>query len=283
MEMIKTSSLTYEYPVRDEEGEIKGTFRAIDGVEINAKTGDFIAILGHNGSGKSTLAKHLNALLLPTEGTVTVNGIDTRDGKRIWDIRQSAGMVFQNPDNQIIASVVEEDVAFGPENIGIPTEKIWERVDEGLDAVGMQEYRTASPNHLSGGQKQRVAIAGVVAIHPKCIIMDESTAMLDPLGRQEVLNTVRRLNREENMTVIWITHYMEEVTDADCIFVMNEGKVVMQGTPREVFSRAEELEKLKLDVPQVTRLADRLRKKGLDIPKGILHMEELTEAICRLK
>ena len=283
MEMIKTSSLTYEYPVRDEEGEIKGTFRAIDGVEINAKTGDFIAILGHNGSGKSTLAKHLNALLLPTEGTVTVNGIDTRDGKRIWDIRQSAGMVFQNPDNQIIASVVEEDVAFGPENIGIPTEKIWERVDEGLDAVGMQEYRTASPNHLSGGQKQRVAIAGVVAIHPKCIIMDESTAMLDPLGRQEVLNTVRRLNREENMTVIWITHYMEEVIDADCIFVMNEGKVVMQGTPREVFSRAEELEKLKLDVPQVTRLADRLRKKGLDIPKGILHMEELTEAICRLK
>lgn len=283
MEMIKTSSLTYEYPVRDEEGEIKGTFRAIDGVEINAKTGDFIAILGHNGSGKSTLAKHLNALLLPTEGTVTVNGIDTRDGKRIWDIRQSAGMVFQNPDNQIIASVVEEDVAFGPENIGIPTEKIWERVDEGLDAVGMQEYRTASPNHLSGGQKQRVAIAGVVAIHPKCIIMDESTAMLDPLGRQEVLNTVRRLNREENMTVIWITHYMEEVTDADCIFVMNEGKVVMQGTPREVFSRAEELEKLKLDVPQVTRLADRLRKNGLDIPKGILHMEELTEAICRLK
>ena len=283
MEMIKTSSLTYEYPVRDEEGEIKGTFRAIDGVEINAKTGDFIAILGHNGSGKSTLAKHLNALLLPTEGTVTVNGIDTRDGKRIWDIRQSAGMVFQNPDNQIIASVVEEDVAFGPENIGIPTEKIWERVDEGLDAVGMQEYRTASPNHLSGGQKQRVAIAGVVAIHPKCIIMDESTAMLDPLGRQEVLNTVRRLNREENMTVIWITHYMEEVTDADCIFVMNEGKVVMQGTPREVFSQAEELEKLKLDVPQVTRLADRLRKKGLDIPKGILHMEELTEAICRLK
>ena len=281
--MIKTSSLTYEYPVRDEEGEIKGTFRAIDGVEINAKTGDFIAILGHNGSGKSTLAKHLNALLLPTEGTVTVNGIDTRDGKRIWDIRQSAGMVFQNPDNQIIASVVEEDVAFGPENIGIPTEKIWERVDEGLDAVGMQEYRTASPNHLSGGQKQRVAIAGVVAIHPKCIIMDESTAMLDPLGRQEVLNTVRRLNREENMTVIWITHYMEEVTDADCIFVMNEGKVVMQGTPREVFSQAEELEKLKLDVPQVTRLADRLRKKGLDIPKGILHMEELTEAICRLK
>ena len=283
MEMIKTSSLTYEYPVRDEEGEIKGTFRAIDGVEINAKTGDFIAILGHNGSGKSTLAKHLNALLLPTEGTVTVNGIDTRDGKRIWDIRQSAGMVFQNPDNQIIASVVEEDVAFGPENIGIPTEKIWERVDEGLDAVGMQEYRTASPNHLSGGQKQRVAIAGVVAIHPKCIIMDESTAMLDPLGRQEVLNTVRRLNREENMTVIWITHYMEEVIDADCIFVMNEGKVVMQGTPREVFSQAEELEKLKLDVPQVTRLADRLRKKGLDIPKGILHMEELTEAICRLK
>ena len=283
MEMIKTSSLTYEYPVRDEEGEIKGTFRAIDGVEINAKTGDFIAILGHNGSGKSTLAKHLNALLLPTEGTVTVNGIDTRDGKRIWDIRQSAGMVFQNPDNQIIASVVEEDVAFGPENIGIPTEKIWERVDEGLDAVGMQEYRTASPNHLSGGQKQRVAIAGVVAIHPKCIIMDESTAMLDPLGRQEVLNTVRRLNREENMTVIWITHYMEEVTDADCIFVTDEGKVVMQGTPREVFSQAEELEKLKLDVPQVTRLADRLRKKGLDIPKGILHMEELTEAICRLK
>lgn len=283
MEMIQTEKLVYEYEKRDEEGNVIGTSRAIDEVDIEAKEGQFIAVLGHNGSGKSTLAKHLNAILVPTEGTVWVNGKNTSNPEELWDVRQSAGMVFQNPDNQIIGTVVEEDVGFGPENLGVPTDEIWQRVEESLKAVGMIEYRHHSPNKLSGGQKQRVAIAGVVAMEPKCIVMDEPTAMLDPVGRREVLKTVHKLRKEKNVTVILITHYMEEVVDADKIFVMDHGKVVMEGTPKEIFSRVDELKSYRLDVPQVTILADELQKRGLDIPKGILKKEELVEAIERLK
>ena len=283
MEMIQTEKLVYEYEKRDEEGNVIGTSRAIDEVDMEAKEGQFIAVLGHNGSGKSTLAKHLNAILVPTEGSVWVNGKNTSNPEELWDVRQSAGMVFQNPDNQIIGTVVEEDVGFGPENLGVPTEEIWQRVEESLKAVGMIEYRHHSPNKLSGGQKQRVAIAGVVAMEPKCIVMDEPTAMLDPGGRREVLKTVHKLRKQKNVTVILITHYMEEVVDADKIFVMDHGKVVMEGTPREIFSRVDELKSYRLDVPQVTILADELRKRGLDIPKGILKKEELVEAVERLK
>ena len=283
MEMIQTEKLVYEYEKRDEEGNVIGTSRAIDEVDMEAKEGQFIAVLGHNGSGKSTLAKHLNAILVPTEGSVWVNGKNTSNPEELWDVRQSAGMVFQNPDNQIIGTVVEEDVGFGPENLGVPTEEIWQRVEESLKAVGMIEYRHHSPNKLSGGQKQRVAIAGVVAMEPKCIVMDEPTAMLDPVGRREVLKTVHKLRKQKNVTVILITHYMEEVVDADKIFVMDHGKVVMEGTPREIFSRVDELKSYRLDVPQVTILADELRKRGLDIPKGILKKEELVEAVERLK
>ena len=268
---------------RDEEGNVIGTSRAIDEVDIEAKEGQFIAVLGHNGSGKSTLAKHLNAILVPTEGSVWVNGKNTSNPEELWDVRQSAGMVFQNPDNQIIGTVVEEDVGFGPENLGVPTDEIWQRVEESLKAVGMIEYRHHSPNKLSGGQKQRVAIAGVVAMEPKCIVMDEPTAMLDPVGRKEVLKTVHKLRKQKNVTVILITHYMEEVVDADKIFVMDHGKVVMEGTPKEIFSRVDELKSYRLDVPQVTILADELRKRGLDIPKGILRKEELVEAITHLQ
>ena len=281
MEMIQTEKLVYEYEKRDEEGNVIGTSRAIDEVDIEAKEGQFIAVLGHNGSGKSTLAKHLNAILVPTEGSVWVNGKNTSNPEELWDVRQSAGMVFQNPDNQIIGTVVEEDVGFGPENLGVPTDEIWQRVEESLKAVGMIEYRHHSPNKLSGGQKQRVAIAGVVAMEPKCIVMDEPTAMLDPVGRKEVLKTVHKLRKQKNVTVILITHYMEEVVDADKIFVMDHGKVVMEGTPKEIFSRVDELKSYRLDVPQVTILADELRKRGLDIPKGILRKEELVEAITR--
>ena len=283
MEMIQTEKLVYEYEKRDEEGNVIGTSRAIDEVDMEAKEGQFIAVLGHNGSGKSTLAKHLNAILVPTEGSVWVNGKNTSNPEELWDVRQSAGMVFQNPDNQIIGTVVEEDVGFGPENLGVPTEEIWQRVEESLKAVGMIEYRHHSPNKLSGGQKQRVAIAGVVAMEPKCIVMDEPTAMLDPVGRREVLKTVHKLRKQKNVTVILITHYMEEVVDADKIFVMDHGKVVMEGTPREIFSRVDELKSYRLDEPQVTILADELRKRGLDIPKGILKKEELVEAVERLK
>ena len=283
MEMIQTEKLVYEYEKRDEEGNVIGTSRAIDEVDMEAKEGQFIAVLGHNGSGKSTLAKHLNAILVPTEGSVWVNGKNTSNPEELWDVRQSAGMVFQNPDNQIIGTVVEEDVGFGPENLGVPTEEIWQRVEESLKAVGMIEYRHHSPNKLSGGQKQRVAIAGVVAMEPKCIVMDEPTAMLDPVGRREVLKTVHKLRKQKNVTVILITHYMEEVVDADKIFVRDHGKVVMEGTPREIFSRVDELKSYRLDVPQVTILADELRKRGLDIPKGILKKEELVEAVERLK
>ena len=282
MEMIQTEKLVYEYEKRDEEGNVIGTSRAIDEVDIEAKEGQFIAILGHNGSGKSTLAKHLNAILMPTEGSVWVNGKNTSNPDELWNVRQSAGMVFQNPDNQIIGTVVEEDVGFGPENLGVPTDEIWQRVEESLKAVGMIEYRHHSPNKLSGGQKQRVAVAGVVAMEPKCIVMDEPTAMLDPVGRREVLKTVHKLRKQKKVTVILITHYMEEVVDADKIFVMDHGKVVMEGSPKEIFSKVDELKSYRLDVPQVTILADELRKRGLDIPKGILRKEELVEAVERL-
>ena len=282
MEMIQTEKLVYEYEKRDEEGNVIGTSRAIDEVDIEAKEGQFIAILGHNGSGKSTLAKHLNAILMPTEGSVWVNGKNTSNPDELWNVGQSAGMVFQNPDNQIIGTVVEEDVGFGPENLGVPTDEIWQRVEESLKAVGMIEYRHHSPNKLSGGQKQRVAIAGVVAMEPKCIVMDEPTAMLDPVGRREVLKTVHKLRKQKKVTVILITHYMEEVVDADKIFVMDHGKVVMEGSPKEIFSKVDELKSYRLDVPQVTILADELRKRGLDIPKGILRKEELVEAVERL-
>jgi energy-coupling factor transport system ATP-binding protein len=277
--MIKISRLIHDYIQRDEEGNPSGTIRALDDISLDVEPGQFIAILGHNGSGKSTLAKHLNALLFPTEGAVWVNGLDTRDQNLIWDIRQTAGMVFQNPDNQIIGQVVEEDVGFGPENMGVPTQEIRNRVEESLKAVGMYEYRKKSPNRLSGGQKQRVSIAGVIAMHPRCIVMDEPTAMLDPSGRADVINAAMTLNREEGITIILITHYMEEAIRADRIFVMDEGKVAMQGTPREIFSRVEEMQALHLDVPQVTLLAHTLRQRGLSIPEGILTREELAEAL----
>lgn len=281
-DMVQTEKLIFEYEKRDEEGNVIGKSRAIDEVDIDVKEGQFIAILGHNGSGKSTLAKHINAILVPTEGTVWVNGLDTTDPAELWNVRQSAGMVFQNPDNQIIGTVVEEDVGFGPENLGVPTDEIWQRVEESLKAVGMIEYRHHSPNKLSGGQKQRVAIAGVVAMEPKCIVLDEPTAMLDPVGRKEVLKTVKKLREQKNVTVILITHYMEEVIDANKIYVMDHGRVVMEGTPKEVFSQVDELKKYRLDVPQVTILADELKKQGLDIPSGILRKGELVEALCQL-
>lgn len=281
MSMVKTDKLVFEYEKRDEEGNVIGKQRAIDEVDLEIEKGQFIAILGHNGSGKSTFAKHINALLIPGGGTMWVGGRDTKDEDELWNIRQSAGMVFQNPDNQIIATVVEEDVGFGPENLGVPTDEIWRRVDESLQATGMVAYRKQSPNKLSGGQKQRVAIAGVMAMKPKCIILDEPTAMLDPNGRKEVLKAVRELNQAEGVTVILITHYMEEVIYSDKVFVMDEGRLVMQGTPREIFSRVEKLKELRLDVPQVTLLAHELRKKGLPIPEGILTIEELVDEICR--
>ena len=283
MDMIQTEKLVFEYEKRDEEGNVIGKSRAIDEVDIDIKEGQFIAVLGHNGSGKSTFAKHINAILVPTEGTVWVNGMDTKEPDRLWDVRQSAGMVFQNPDNQIIGTVVEEDVGFGPENLGVPTDEIWKRVEESLKAVGMIEYRSHSPNKLSGGQKQRVAIAGVVAMEPKCIVLDEPTAMLDPVGRKEVLKTVQELRRKKHVTVVLITHYMEEVVDADKIFVMDHGRVVMEGTPREIFSRVDELKKYRLDVPQATILADELKKRGLPLPNGILRKEELVKALCQLR
>ncbi|MCR4890804.1 MAG: energy-coupling factor transporter ATPase [Lachnospiraceae bacterium] len=281
MGIVETKDLAYEYIRRDEDGNPSGIIRAVDGVSLNVKKGEFIAILGGNGSGKSTLAKHINAILYPTEGSVEVDGMNTRDPKYLWDIRQNAGMVFQNPDNQIIGNVVEEDVGFGPENMGVPTEQIWERVKEALQILGMYDYRTHSPNRLSGGQKQRVAIAGVVAMHPKCIIMDEPTAMLDPAGRKEVIRAARALNSVENVTVILITHYMEEVIYANRVFVMNQGKIALQGTPREIFTRIETLRALRLDVPQPTMLSYELRKAGLDLPESILTNEELVEALAK--
>ncbi len=282
MSLIKTKNLTFEYIRRDDEGNVEGITKAVDDVNLDIKQGDFITILGHNGSGKSTLAKHLNAILYPTEGTVWVDGKDTNEDEHLWDIRQTAGMVFQNPDNQIIGQVVEEDVGFGPENMGVATKEIWERVEESLKAVGMYEFRKHSPNKLSGGQKQRVSIAGVIAMHPKCIILDEPTAMLDPKGRKEVIRAVRALNDVEKVTVILITHYMEEAIYSDRIFVMDKGSIVMQGTPKQVFSQVEQLKELRLDVPQATLLAYELQKAGVNLEDGILSKEGLVEALCRL-
>lgn len=282
MKFIEARKLIHEYIRRDEEGNVESILTALDEVDLDVKQGEFVAILGHNGSGKSTLAKHLNVLLRPGGGTLWVDGKDAEDADNLWAIRQNAGMVFQNPDNQIIASVVEEDVAFGPENIGVPTDEIWKRVEKSLKSVGMIQYREHSPNKLSGGQKQRVAIAGVMAMEPKCIILDEPTAMLDPNGRREVLEAVERLNKEKGVTIILITHYMEEAICADRVYVMDNGKVVMQGTPRGIFSQVDTLKDYRLDVPQITLLAYELRKEGLQIPEGILTRQELVEAICRL-
>jgi energy-coupling factor transport system ATP-binding protein len=283
MGIVRTENLTFEYIRRDEEGNVEGITTAVDNVNLDLQAGQFIAILGHNGSGKSTLAKHFNALVSPTEGTVWVDGMDTRDDAKTLDIRQTAGMVFQNPDNQIICTLVEEEVGFGPENIGVPTDEIWRRVEDSLRAVGMYQFRKASPNKLSGGQKQRVAIAGIVAMKPKCIILDEPTAMLDPSGRKEVISVLHELNKRENVTIILITHYMEEVIDADRVFVMDDGKIVLSGTPREIFSQAEYLKRLRLDVPQVTELAYELKQAGIPLPDGILTKEELTAALTAFK
>ena len=275
MGIIKTSKLIFDYIRRDEEENIEEVNRAIDDVSIEIKEGEFVAVLGHNGSGKSTFAKQLDAILLPTDGTVWIQGLDTSKEENLWEVRKKTGMVFQNPDNQIIGNIVEEDVGFGPENMGIPTDEIWKRVDESLEAVGMTADRMKSPNKLSGGQKQRVAIAGVMAMRPQCIVLDEPTAMLDPNGRQEVVKTVHELNRQEGITVVLITHYMEEVIHADRVIVMDDGRVVMDGAPREIFSRVEELKSYRLDVPQVTELAYELQKNGVDLPDGILTLEEL--------
>lgn len=282
MGIVKTKDLTFEYIRRDEEGNVEGITTAVDHVNIDLQAGQFIAVLGHNGSGKSTLAKHFNALVSPTEGTVWVDGMDTKEDDKILDIRQTAGMVFQNPDNQIICTLVEEEVGFGPENIGVPTDEIWQRVADSLQAVGMYSFGKASPNKLSGGQKQRVAIAGIVAMKPKCIILDEPTAMLDPSGRKEVISVLHELNEKENVTIILITHYMEEVIDADRVFVMDAGKIMMEGTPRQIFSNVEHLKELRLDVPQVTELAYELKKAGVPLPDGILTKEEFTLALKRL-
>lgn len=283
MGIIKTKNLVHEFFRRDEEGNVESITTALDHVDLDVKEGQFIAILGHNGSGKSTLAKHINALLSASEGTIWVDGMDVSEEENVIPVRRSAGMVFQNPDNQIIASVVEEDVGFGPENIGVPTDEIWQRVDHALATVGMTKYRVHSPNKLSGGQKQRVAIAGVVAMEPKCIVFDEPTAMLDPNGRKEVIATAHELNKKKGVTILLITHYMEEVVNADYVYVMEKGQIIMDGTPREIFSRVEELKEHRLDVPQATLLADELRKSGVDIPAGILTREELVYAIMKVK
>lgn len=283
MGIIKATKLAFDYLKLDENGNVESKQRAVDGVDLDIQAGDFIAVLGHNGSGKSTLAKHINAILLPSEGTLYVDGKDTQDESRLWEIRQSAGMVFQNPDNQIIGTIVDEDVGFGPENMGVPQQEIWERVEKSLRSVGMWEYRSHSPNKLSGGQKQRVAIAGVVAMRPRCIVLDEPTAMLDPNGRRDVIETVRELNQKEHVTVILITHYMEEVIHADRVFVMDAGKIVMQGTPHEVFARVDELKSYRLDVPQATLVTHELRKQGFDLPADILSNEELVEALQKYR
>ena len=281
MGIIKALKLGFDYQRYDDDGNVVDMQRAVNDVNLDIEAGEFVAVLGHNGSGKSTLAKHMNALLIPTEGTMLVDGIDTARETKLWKVRQKAGMVFQNPDNQIIGTVVEEDVGFGPENMGIPTDDIWKRVNDSLEKVGMTAYRYQSPNKLSGGQKQRVAIAGVMAMRPRCIILDEPTAMLDPNGRKEVLEAVRELNRKEKVTVILITHYMEEVIHADRVYVMDSGNVVMQGNPKEIFSQVDTLKKYGLDVPQVTLLAYELKKSGVDVPDGILTTEELVSALCQ--
>ena len=282
MNIIKAVNLVFDYIRRDEEGQVEEVKRALDHVNLEIEKGSFVAVLGHNGSGKSTFAKQINGILGPTDGTLYVAEMDTKDETHLWDIRKNAGMVFQNPDNQIIGNVVEEDVGFGPENIGVPTEEIWKRVDESLKAVGMMLFRKQSPNHLSGGQKQRVAIAGVMAMKPECIVLDEPTAMLDPNGRKEVIRTVHELNRAEGITMVLITHYMEEVVDAERVIVMDDGHIVMDGTPKEIFSRVEELKQYRMDVPQVTELAWELQKKGMPLPDGILRKSELLDALVPL-
>lgn len=282
MNIIKAAGLVFDYIRRDEEDKIEEKKRALNHLNVEIEKGSFVAVLGHNGSGKSTFAKHLNGILLPTEGEVWVAGMDTSDEEKLWDVRKAAGMVFQNPDNQIIGNIVEEDVGFGPENLGVPTDEIWKRVDESLEAVGMTAYRLKSPNKLSGGQKQRVAIAGVMAMRPQCIILDEPTAMLDPNGRKEVIATLHELNQKEGITVLLITHYMEEAIDADRIIVMDDGRLVMDGTPREIFSRVKELKEYRLDVPQVTELAWELKEAGVKLPAGILTMEELMAELLPL-
>ena len=282
MGIIKAKKLFFEYIHRDEEGNVDHIDTALNYVDLDVREGEFVAILGHNGSGKSTLAKHMNVILKPGDGVMWVDGKDTSDDDEVWNIRQSAGMVFQNPDNQIVAGIVEEDVGFGPENMGIPTDEIWERVNESLEAVHMAKYRHRSPNKLSGGQKQRVAIAGVLAMRPKCIILDEPTAMLDPIGRKQVIQTIQELNKTKGVTIILITHYMEEVVSADNVFVMDQGNIVMTGTPREIFSQVDTLKSYHLCVPQMTELAYELRKEGLPISSSILTREELLEELCRL-
>lgn len=282
MGIIKADDLVFDYIRRDEEGNVENVTEAVDHVSLDVEQGQFIAILGHNGSGKSTLANHINAILKPTEGEMTVDGMSTSEEDNVWSVRQTAGMVFQNPDNQIVATIVEEDVAFGPENLGVPTDEIWERVNKALESVNMTMYRGYSPNKLSGGQKQRVAIAGVLAMKPKCIVLDEATAMLDPLGRKEVMSAIIELNKVEKITVILITHYMDEAVLADKIFVMDKGKIAMEGTPRQVFSHVEEIRELRLDVPVATAMAYELRKAGYNIPKDILTRDELVEAVCQL-
>lgn len=282
MGIIKADDLVFDYIRRDEEGNVENVTEAVDHVSLDVEQGQFIAILGHNGSGKSTLAKHINAILKPTEGEMTVDGMSTSEENNVWSVRQTAGMVFQNPDNQIVATIVEEDVAFGPENLGVPTDEIWERVNKALESVNMTMYRGYSPNKLSGGQKQRVAIAGVLAMKPKCIVLDEATAMLDPSGRKEVMSAIIELNKVEKITVILITHYMDEAVLADKIFVMDKGRIAMEGTPRQVFSHVEEIRELRLDVPAATAMAYELRKAGYNIPKDILTRDELVEAVCRL-
>ena len=282
MGIIKADDLVFDYIRRDEEGNVENVTEAVDHVSLDVEQGQFIAILGHNGSGKSTLAKHINAILKPTEGEMTVDGMSTSEEDNVWSVRQTAGMVFQNPDNQIVATIVEEDVAFGPENLGVQTDEIWERVNKALESVNMTMYRGYSPNKLSGGQKQRVAIAGVLAMKPKCIVLDEATAMLDPLGRKEVMSAIIELNKVEKITVILITHYMNEAVLADKIFVMDKGKIAMEGTPRQVFSHVEKIRELRLDVPAATAMAYELRKAGYNIPKDILTRDELVEAVCQL-
>lgn len=278
--MISIQDVVYEYIRRDDEEQVVGVELAVDHLSFEINKGEFIAVLGHNGSGKSTLAKLINAILVPGEGCIEVDGIDTRKPEMVWEIRQRAGMVFQNPDNQIVHNIVEEDVGFGPENLGVPTAEIWERVNDSLKKVGMYEHRKESPNNLSGGQKQRVAIAGVLAMKPKCIIFDESTAMLDPVGRREVLKAVHEINKKEEITILWVTHYMDEVTEADRVLVMNHGKVAMQGTPKEVFAQAEKLQEYHLAVPQVTELALELRQQGMDIPTDLITVDEFVNCLA---
>ncbi len=280
MQMVKTEGLSFEYRAFDEKGELEYSHLAVDNVDLNVESGDFIAILGHNGSGKSTLAKHMNALLLPTNGTMYIKGLATSEEENLWQVRQTAGMVFQNPDNQIVATIVEEDVAFGPENLGVAPDEIRKRVDNSLETVEMTSYAGHSPYKLSGGQKQRIAIAGVLAMHPDCIILDEPTAMLDPSGRIEVMETVKRLNKEEGITIILITHYMDEAVQADKVFVMNEGHIYLQGTPRDIFSKVKEMKEIGLDVPQVTEIAYELREAGYDIDASVLTIEEMVRALC---